>query len=219
MEKDYTKNIGDRVERRFYACELRAPDKESRTVEGYAAVFESDSEVMWGSWVERIAPGAFSEVLKDDAVALFNHDPNLILARNMVNMTVTEDEKGLKYRFDAPNTTAGNDLLENLRNGNIKQSSFAFTVKDEEWQESKERSKPSLRTIKKVERLYDVSPVTYPAYPDTTVAQRSFQGWKQTTEKVEEKEKSKEEAREILKDIRKYSRKHRKNQVSIFNNF
>lgn len=219
MEKDYTKNIGDKVERRFYACELRAPEKDSRTVEGYAAVFNSDSEIMWGSWVERIAPGAFSEVLKDDAVALFNHDPNLILARNGVNMTVTEDERGLKYRFDAPNTTAGNDLLENLRNGNIKQSSFAFTVKEETWNDSKDRSKPSIRTINKVERLYDVSPVTYPAYPDTTVAQRSFQGWKDTDKEEKSKEKQKEEAREILKGISKYSRKHRKNKVSIFNNF
>lgn len=212
MEKDYIKNIGEKCERRFYQSELRAPDKESRTVEGYAAVFNSDSEIMWGSWVERIAPGAFSEVLKDNAVALFNHDPNLILARNGVTMTITEDAKGLKYRFEAPNTTAGNDLLENLRNGNVNQSSFAFTVKEEDWQESTERSKPSVRTIKKVERLYDVSPVTYPAYPDTSVGQRSFQGWKKEAEEVQKKETEKQEARDLLSDMK---RKHEIFELSL----
>ncbi len=174
--KDYIENI-EKVERRFLTVELRT-SKESRVVEGYAATFNNDSEMFYGSWVERIAPGAFDTVLKDDAVALFNHDPNLILARNGVNMTLSQDERGLKYTFEAPNTTAGNDLLENLRNGNVKQSSFAFSVGEEKWTYSEEKGKPSIRTITKVERLYDVSPVTYPAYPDTTVGQRSFEGIK-----------------------------------------
>ncbi len=171
--KDYISNI-EKGERRFMSVELRAA-KESRTVEGYAAKFNSDSEMFYGSWIERIAPGAFDTVLEDDAVALFNHDPNLILARNKVNMTIEVDKSGLVYRFDAPNTTAGNDLLENLRNGNVKQSSFAFTVGEEKWTYSETKGKPSIRTITKVERLYDVSPVTYPAYPDTSVGQRSFE--------------------------------------------
>lgn len=169
---DYIESITN-GERRFFQVELRAPEQDSRTIEGYAAVFNSDSQVMWGNWIERIAKGAFSEVLNDDVVALFNHDPNYILARNKVNMTLRQDERGLIYRFDAPNTTAGNDLLENIRNGNIKQSSFAFTVADQTWEEKE--GEPSIRTITKIERLYDVSPVTYPAYPDTTVAQRSLQ--------------------------------------------
>lgn len=171
--KDYITNI-DNAERRFFSVELRAPEKESRKVEGYAAVFNSDSEMMFGNVIERILPGAFDNVLSDDAVALFNHDPNLILARNKVNMTIRQDEKGLFYSFDAPNTTAGNDLLENLRNGNIKTSSFAFIISDEKWTYSDDRSKPSIREITKIKRLYDVSPVTYPAYPDTSVAQRGF---------------------------------------------
>ena len=172
--KDYIQNI-NKAERRFMQVELRAPEKESRTVEGYAAVFNSDSELIYGSFIERIAPGAFDDVLNDDAVALFNHDPNLILARNKVNMTIKQDDKGLLYRFDAPNTTAGNDLLENLRLGNVRTSSFAFTIAEEKWTYSDDRAKPSIRTITKIERLFDVSPVTYPAYPDTSVAQRSFQ--------------------------------------------
>ena len=203
MKEDYIKNVSDKAERRFLKVELRAPaDKESRTVEGYAAVFNSDSEIFWGSWVERIAPGAFDDVLKDDAVALFNHDPNLILARNGVNMTIEQDGKGLKYRFDAPNTTIGNDLLENIRNGNVYQSSFAFTVKEEKWTNPSSKEKYAIRTITKVERLYDVSPVTYPAYPDTTVGQRSFQTVdKESKEKLNEEQSRRVKQQEIEHEL------------------
>lgn len=175
MKKDYIENINN-AERRFFAQPLvieQREGKESRTIAGYAAVFNRDSED-FGGWVERIDPGAFNERMADDAVALFNHDPNLILARNNVNLKLTIDGVGLRYEFDAPNTTAGNDLLENIRNGNIKQSSFAFTTNEVKWYNPSDKSQPSVRTIMKVERLYDVSPVTYPAYPDTTVGARSF---------------------------------------------
>lgn len=173
--KDYI-NVNT-TERRFFpsdiSVEVRDDKPDSRTITGYAAVFNKDSE-NFGWFIERIAPGAFSDVLQNDTVALFNHDPNYPLARNGVNMTLSEDEFGLRYRFDAPDTTIGNDMLANVRSGVIKQSSFAFTVAEEKWEE-KEGKEPSIRTITKVKRLYDVSPVTYPAYPDTTVAARSLE--------------------------------------------
>jgi HK97 family phage prohead protease len=97
----------------------------------------------------------------------------MLLARTgSGTLTLSVDERGLRYEFDAPNTTAGNDLLEMLKRGDVSQSSFAFTVKDEKWDEVK--AEMPIRTITKVKRLYDVSPVTYPAYPDTTVAKRSL---------------------------------------------
>ncbi|MFZ2905335.1 MAG: HK97 family phage prohead protease [Cyclobacteriaceae bacterium] len=175
MRKDYIENITN-AERRYFAQPLaieQREGKESRTISGYAAVFNRDSKD-FGGWVERIDPRAFDERMADDAVALFNHDPNLILARNNVNLKLTIDGVGLRYEFDAPNTTAGNDLLENIRNGNIKQSSFAFIANEVKWYNPSDKNQPSVRTIMKVERLYDVSPVTYPAYPDTTVASRSL---------------------------------------------
>ena len=70
------------------------------------------------------------------------------------------------YKFVAPDTTLGRDLLENIRNGVITKSSFAFTVDDEEWEKDKSGD---VRTIKKIKRLCDVAPVTYPAYNDTDV--------------------------------------------------
>lgn len=178
MQKE-TGNIEHRI---FKAQELRAaPD--SRTIEGYAAVFNSESED-FGWFVEEIAPGAFDDVLGNDVRALFNHDNNLILARTTSKtLEISVDERGLKYKFEAPNTSVGNDLLESIRRGDVSQSSFGFTVADAKWEDlemMKDGKKwfKTKRTILKLERLYDVSPVTFPAYPDTDVALRSFEARK-----------------------------------------
>jgi HK97 family phage prohead protease len=148
---------------------------QNRTVEGYAALFNSTTTI--GGWFDEvIEPGAFTEALKtSDIRALFNHDPNYILARSTSGtLEVTEDNKGLFYRFNVPDTNFGNDFLEMLRRGDVSQSSFAFTVQKQRWEEEKmgDESKYK-RVIEQVEQIYDVSPVTYPAYPETTVSARS----------------------------------------------
>ena len=99
------------------------------------------------------------------------------------------DEKGLKYEFSVPDTSSGRDLLVSMDRGDITQSSFAFTVEDDSWEE---RDGIDIRTINKVKRLYDVSPVSIPAYPDAndlSVAQRSLAiNKEQQTRKDEEKD-------------------------------
>lgn len=176
--KDYIKNIDD-AERRFFSepvgFEKREDGIDENIIEGYAAVFNKDSED-FGGWHERIAPGAFSDVLKDNAVALFNHDMNLVLGRNGVNVSLSEDATGLRYKVKLPDTSFAKDLRQLIKDGIIHQSSFAFTVNEQEWKHSD--SKPSVRTIKKIKRLYDVSPVTTPAYPDASVGARSFEATK-----------------------------------------
>lgn len=143
---------------------------EGRTIEGYAAVTESRTDLGW--FREEIAWDAFNDADMSDVRALFNHDPNQILARTKSGTLKVEiDDKGLKYSFEAPNTSLGNDLLELVRRGDISQSSFAFTVKEQEWIER--QGERELRRITKVDTVFDVSPVTYPAYGDTTVAARS----------------------------------------------
>ena len=169
--KDYIKNIQD-CERRFFTEPVSFRSEEENIIEGYAAVFNSDSQD-FGGWHERIAPDAFSDVLKDDAVALFNHDMNYVLGRNGVNVTLSQDERGLKYTIKLPDTSFAKDLRNLIKEGIIHQSSFAFTVKEQEWQHNKDTA--SVRTVKKVKRLYDVSPVTTPAYADATVGARSFE--------------------------------------------
>lgn len=169
------------LEKRVFSMEMRAAadgegDKQ-RTVSGYAAVFNSPSEDM--GFIEYIEPGAFREAIAaSDVRALFNHDPNYVLARTASGtLTIEEDEKGLRYEFQIPGTTFGNDFAVMLSRGDVSQSSFAFTVKDEAWEKEKKAdgSFAYTRRIKKVDRLYDVSAVTYPAYPDTEVALRSLQ--------------------------------------------
>jgi uncharacterized protein len=178
--KDYTQETDNEAERRFFTGPVGFETREDQTkdenvIEGYAAVFNRDSED-FGGWHERIAPGAFSEVLKDDAVALFNHDTNLVLGRNGVNVTLSQDETGLKYRIKLPDTSLARDLRQLIKDEIIHQSSFAFTVAQQEWKH--EEKKPSVRTVQKVKRLYDVSPVTRPAYRDATVGARSFEASK-----------------------------------------
>ena len=174
----------DGVEQRVFNIEYReaapAEGEEAaakRTVSGYAAVFNSPSEDI--GFIEIIEPGAFRDAIPtSDIRALFNHDPNLILARTASGtLKVSEDAKGLRYEFEIPETTFGNDFRIMLQRGDVSQSSFSFTVKEQAWETKKMENGDTqyTRRVKKVERLYDVSPVTYPAYPDTEVALRSLE--------------------------------------------
>jgi len=175
--KDYVKSLSPNVERRFYDApvefEKRDDGVDENVIEGYAAVFNKDSED-FGGWIERIAPNAFSDVLNDNAVALFNHDMNYVLGRNKVNVTLSQDDKGLRYKVKLPDTSFAKDLRQLIKDGIIHQSSFAFTVKEQRWTKPSKEGEKHVRTIEKVQRLYDVSPVTTPAYPDASVGARSF---------------------------------------------
>ena len=172
------KIIEETIERRFLevVTEIRAAaESESRTIIGSAAVFGSITDMRW--YKEQIDPAAFDEILADpnhDVVALVNHDSNLVVARRSAGtLKLYKEGNKLMYEFDAPNTTAGNDLLENVRNGNIRGSSFQFEVSEQKWTFDDKDDRNDLRTIMKVSRLWDVGPVTFPAYNDTSVAKRS----------------------------------------------
>jgi HK97 family phage prohead protease len=163
------------IERRVASApvmRMKDGDKARRVV-GYAATFNSDSEVLWGSFVEQIDPRAFDEADMSDVRALFNHDDNKILARTPGTLALEIDATGLRYEFDMPDTSYGNDLLISMERGDISQSSFGFTVIDEEWIDRSADKLLPMRRILRVGRLFDVSPVTYPAYPETTSEVRS----------------------------------------------
>ena len=151
---------------------------------------------MWGGdLIERIAPTALDGVLeKSDVLCLMNHDERRgVLARYRMgegSLKLEVDEKGLRYSFDAPVTALGDELIESLKRGDISESSFAFTVKDETWDEREDGT--YVRTILKFNRLFDVSPVYYPAYEDTTVALRSINERKEKARKDLEERKEKE---------------------------
>jgi hypothetical protein len=140
---------------------------------GYAAVFDALSENL-GGFREMIAPGAFDAVLDDDVRAVINHEPSLILGRTKAGtLTISQDTIGLRYSVEAPGTSYANDFLLSARRGDITQSSFRFQVDQDDWAEDEDGR--IIRTIRSFKRLLDVSPVTYPAYPDATVAVRALE--------------------------------------------
>jgi len=151
---------------------VKEAENEPTKIVGYAARFNELSEEMWGMR-EKIAPGAFKEAIgKSDVRALWNHDPNYVLGRTKNGtLQIREDEQGLFYEVTPPDAQWARDLVESIKRGDVDQSSFAFTVDVEQWDES---GSPVVRTIVKVRELYDVSPVTYPAYPTATSGVRSL---------------------------------------------
>ncbi|MAN61883.1 MAG: hypothetical protein CMI60_08030 [Parvibaculum sp.] len=165
--------MANNVEKRFLTqgFEVRAEEGKPTVVEGYAAVF-NDETVIGGSFAERIDRGAFKGADMNNTVALFNHDINKPLARAGHGLELTVDERGLKYRFEIGTQSYAQDLVENIRMGNVSTSSFGFTVKDDEWEM---RDDINLRTIKEVGLLFDVSPTTQGAYPTTEVGLRSME--------------------------------------------
>lgn len=148
-------------------CQIRASYDEPKVpkIVGYAAVFNTTVEI-WDGYSERIAPGAFSKSIQDDDVrALINHDPNYVLGRNKSGtLKLSEDAVGLRYEITPPDTQVARDLMTLLKRKDISQSSFGFNILGD----SVDRSTKGkvVRTITEA-KLFDVSPVTYPAYPTT----------------------------------------------------
>ncbi len=151
--------------------EVRAEENEPKKIRGYAAVFEKLSVPLWG-FREKVAKGAFTDsIKKDDVRALWNHDPNYVLGRNKSGtLALEEDSKGLKIEITPPDTQWARDLVVSIERKDINQMSFGFETLIDEWDKSDEKNE--IRTLKKV-KLYDVSPVTFPAYPQTSVGVRS----------------------------------------------
>lgn len=148
--------------------------QESRSVEGYALLFDTQSDGL--SFDEVIERGALEGVIeKSDVYALLNHSfERGILARDKngqgPSLELHVDNRGLLYRFEAPKTALGDELLENLRRGEINQSSFAFDVESDTWEKKDDGTWK--RTIHKIGALYDVSPVYAGAYSKTSVYMR-----------------------------------------------
>ena len=169
------------MERRHAAAtiELRTDNEtDTRTLVGYAAVFFRADDpgtefALAPDYTERIAPGAFTRAIResDDVRALFNHSSDHLLGRTgSGTLRLSEDARGLRYEIDLPNTSTAAEVRELIARGDLTGSSFAFTVDEQEHQETAGKI---IRTVTSV-TLYDVGPVTYPAYEATTVDTRSI---------------------------------------------
>lgn len=167
-------------ERRVFGAsfELRAADDDSpATLKGYAALFNKRSSDL-GGFFEEISPGAFADTLDGDVRALFNHDPNIVLGRTKSGtLDLSEDKRGLAFELRPPDTTlVADQVLAPIQRGDVSQMSFGFITLDDEW---RTEGKTEIRTLIKVE-LLDISPVTFPAYPQTKVAVRSLEVWRES---------------------------------------
>jgi len=163
-----------RETRNLKLSELRVLREEGQAprISGYAAVFDTPSEVLFGFFREIIRPGAFANSLKEgDVRALWQHDAARVLGRTKNStLILAEDSHGLKIDITPPKTQWAQDALESIRRGDVDQMSFGFQALKDNW--TKDENGFQLRELLEVE-VFEVSAVTFPAYPDTTVAVRS----------------------------------------------
>lgn len=171
---DNKRIIPQEIEVRCLVSDLHIEQREagtvSRTIAGYAAKFESWSEPVMGWFKEKIARSAFDGCDLTDVIMCFNHNVDDILARTISGtLQLSVDDIGLRFSFEAPNTTRGNDMLELVRRGDINKCSFRFVVESDEWiyADDKNGLQYDERTILKFALLKDVALVVFPAYKDT----------------------------------------------------
>lgn len=184
---DYTKAMSPDAERRFIPGNVEIKtrmdgDTPLHSISGYAAKYNSPTVIGSRSWGfrEQYAPGCFDDVMATaDVRCLFNHDPNNVLGRSNMGegtMRLESDETGLKFTCEiAGDISLAQDVARMIERGDVSQCSCAFTIGEQTWTAADENDPESMdeRTIVRVAGLYDVGPVTYPAYSDTEVAARS----------------------------------------------
>lgn len=164
----------DKLERRSTRLmRVSEPDKPARIV-GYPAVFNKMSEDL--GFRERILPGEFTKTLADgaDVRALVDHDPGRIIGRSKAGtLKLVENTRGLKAIIKPADTSAGRDIVESIRRGDVDGMSFAFRTIEDRWHKE---DGEDVRELVQVE-LFDVSVVSFPAYLDTSVGLRSLDDW------------------------------------------
>jgi HK97 family phage prohead protease len=152
------------IERRAFS-EVRTA---GRRIEGYAATFGTEADL--GSFVETIAPGAFRDALAGDVLAMLDHDPGKVLGRTRSGtLRLIEDQRGLAFSLDVPDTQAGRDVLALAERNDLGGMSFGFKIPKggESWNGNR-------RSLSKID-LREISVVqAWPAYPDTEIALRAF---------------------------------------------
>lgn len=194
--------------------ELRVVEANDTTnepcIEGYASVFDSWSEELGGldTFKEKVIKGAFTQTIKEDDIrALFNHDPNYVLGRNKADtLQLKEDDKGLHVRIIPPNAQWAKDLIVSINRGDITQMSFGFTVEQDKWGFE---NGVDVRELLKV-KLFDVSPVTFPAYSETECAVRSQK------EVYKKRQAQKQEQERVESEKRKQQLSLKKQKINLY---
>ncbi|NAP00448.1 HK97 family phage prohead protease [Halomonas sp. MG34] len=178
--------------------EIREDDEGNRTLTGYAVKWEKKSVVMgyFRKFREQFKKGAFADSLKnEDQRFLWSHDTGKVLGRTKNStLRLQEDSTGLRFEIDLPKTTLGNDTYESIKRGDVDGVSFAFRADPSGVELDEPDDDLMLRTISKA-KLFEVSAVAFPAYPDSEVSARGYDPMKQYAE--DEKRMFEEEAARI----------------------
>lgn len=160
--------------------EVRESESGVKTITGYAVKWEKKSQTMgfWMRFKEQFRQGAFVDSLTaDDQRALWSHDTSQVLGRTKNGtLRLSEDDTGLRFELDLPETTLGRDAYETIKRGDVDGVSFGFKMVKEEWDESD--SDNIVRSVLKAQ-LFEISPVAFPAYPDSTVSARNYDPYKE----------------------------------------
>lgn len=180
------KEVKREVRNNYCHLEVRSNEEnsEQKTIEGYAAKYNSESQVLrdwWGDeFIEVIAEGAFDNTIRNNTIkALYNHNTDYVLgSTKSQTLRLESDNIGLRFEIDLPNTQVGNDLYESVKRGDIDGNSFGFKVLNDKWSEVELDGKKIMkRTLLEVE-LFEISPTPFPAYEDTEVDCRSLEKFK-----------------------------------------
>ena len=204
------------MEKRMMNLEIRSVDEESRKLVGYASTFDENYTLLrdrWGEkFFERVRPGAFTKTLREDEVfMLLNHNWDQVVGRTGANLTLIEDEHGLRFEIDVPNTTDGNNLLENVRLGLITGCSFGFDIIkqntrwDDDWN--------FYRDIEEV-KLFEVTATPIPAYQSTSIEARSGEGTSFSVKELREKEQGLMTKENQSQELQESSEQQKLNQRS-----
>ena len=207
--KAWQKNISLKEKLDSVRCEKKAVQDEKKVIQGYAVVFDSWTDISsWGEiWKECIRKGAFTQSLKENNIlALYNHDFNNVLARKDVNMKLVEEDKGLYFEIELPDTTQGNDLYELIDKKIVNQCSFSGYVRKNLW--SEDNGGNVLREILEID-LIEITITPIPAYEVTEAEVKRSREIKSTKENKEDKldfEEIIRESKRKLKEIRESER-------------
>lgn len=172
---------------------LQEDNKEEMIIEGYAAIFESETDLGWCK--EIISRSAFENCDMKDCVLKYNHDNScLILARTRnKSLELTVDNKGLKVRANLIDTTQNKDIYKMIKSGLLDKMSFAFSVRKHEWDYEND-----LRRIIDIEQLFDVSVVDVPAYDDTEIYARNKENYEKEKDEYNQLKTEKEKLNLLL---------------------
>ncbi|PFE06774.1 HK97 family phage prohead protease [Bacillus cereus] len=169
--------------------EIREIEGGLRTITGYAVKWEMKSVTMgyWRRFKEQFKRGAFTDSLtQDDQLALWSHDYSQVLGRTKNGtLRLFEDEIGLRFELDLADTTLGDDTYKTIKRGDVDGVSFGFQMTKEEWDESDPDN--IVRSVTKA-KLVEISPVAFPAYPDSQVSTRSHDPYKKFVDERNQKD-------------------------------